>query len=327
MAIAVDPGDASLVAAPIRMDLWQSMADIVFATCEEAPALQASDQLVADRLTSRGHRVTPAAWNARPGTPLYQAFESADAVIVRSTWDYVSLANEFLRFIVRLGERAGVYNEPALMRWNLSKRYLARLREMGAPVIPTRFVAPHGPDIGDALDALGLETGLIKPVIGASGAGIAQISRGDAQGLAAAAAGLNASGMVQPLLSQINDIGETSFVFIDGAFSHAVLKIPSAGNILCQEEHGGESRLIDPPDWAIAAAAAVHGLLPGEKAPLYARIDAIWHEDAAAMRAPGVLDGERFLLMEVEVIEPQLFFSLAPEAAERFAAAIERRIS
>ncbi len=66
------------------------------------------------------------------------------------------------------------------------------------------------------------------------------------------------------------------------------------------------------PEAALTVARRILSLLPAPA--LYARID-------------GVETGEGFLLMEVEVNRPGLFLSLAPEAAERLADAIVRRLS
>ena len=283
------------------------MRTIGFATCREQPNLQASDKIVADVLQGHGVGVIAAPWNGP-----FDPFEEADLIVVRSTWDYAATPGAFLEWLVRLRACSKVFNDPALMMWNMSKRYMARLREGGVPIVPTRFCAPHPRDILAALDDLGLDEGIVKPVYGAGGSGLSIIRRDDADGLRRAVSMLNASAMVQPKLDEITSVGETSFVFIDGIFSHAVLKSPPEGRILCQEEHGGASNLVHLDAETIDMAQSVLDRLP--ELPLYVRVDAI-------------VTPARFLIMEVEAIEPELFFNLAPEQAHVFAKVLLGRLS
>ncbi len=283
------------------------MTTIAFATCRDKPDLQPGDRLAATALAARGVTVRAVPWNGP-----FAAFEGVEAIVARSTWDYLGKEREFLGWLNALDGNDRVFNPPRLMRWNLSKRYLARLSWAGAPVIPTRFVAPHGADIAAAMAELALDTAIVKPVFGLGGAGLSIAARDNPAGLASAARKLNGAGMVQPVRRDIAEIGETSIVFFGGRFSHAVNKRPAAGSLLVHEEHGGVTTRIEPEGAAIDAASSVLDLLP--MAPLYARIDAI-------------VDGPRFELMEAELIEPELFLRVVPEAAETFADAILAALS
>jgi glutathione synthase/RimK-type ligase-like ATP-grasp enzyme len=117
--------------------------------------------------------------------------------------------------------------------------------------------------------------------------------------------------LVQPFIEAVPRDGEMSFVFIEGEFSHAVRKRAAPGDFRVQTEHGGSVAREPVNDRQVRIAAAVLALAP--EPTLYARVDA-------------VLSGEEFLLMELEVVEPDLFFEAAPEAADTLAAAIERRV-
>ena len=118
-------------------------------------------------------------------------------------------------------------------------------------------------------------------------------------------------GFVQALIPEISTLGEASLVFIAGEYSHAVTKRPKSGEILCQADHGGSTGTAIAPDWAISEARRVLTMVPGE--PLYARVDAV------------ILD-HAFQLMEVELIEPELFFTYAPDGADRLATALLDRL-
>ena len=120
--------------------------------------------------------------------------------------------------------------------------------------------------------------------------------------------------MLQPFLPGIRAHGEWSLVFIGGRFSHAVLKRPAEHDFRVQEAHGGSSvaavpdvEIMSAAERAVRAAARCTQLTPDDI--LYARVDGVMH------------DG-RFLLMELEAVEPALFFELAPDAAARMASRI-----
>ncbi|MEL6371574.1 MAG: hypothetical protein AAFR03_12750 [Pseudomonadota bacterium] len=305
-----------------------TLPSIAFATCRAQPDFQPSDAIVAEALKARGIAVRPVAWNGDQA-----AFDSADLIVVRSTWDYYADREGFAAWLAGLRQRDNVFNAPALMGWNYSKRYLARLREQGAPLPPTVFCAPTKADIASAMDALNVEEAVVKPVIGAGGIGLTRVKSGsDADFRRAAEALKGSAAIVQPVLHEITTLGETSFVFIDGRFSHAVRKRPVGGRLLCQEEHGGTSSLVVPSNETIADASKVLDMVPtalpdGTKIgkPLYARIDAIVSDPQIDESAVERLDAA-FQLMEVELIEPELFFNLAPAAAEHFAEAIIHRL-
>ncbi|MEO1135136.1 MAG: hypothetical protein AAFW68_00830 [Pseudomonadota bacterium] len=286
------------------------MTRIVFATCLAQPQLQESDAVLACALEARGSAVRAAPWNGDQ-----DPFRDGDAVIIRSTWDYQESPDRFADWLETLGARAHVYNPPALMRWNMSKRYLLTLAECGAAMPATRLVEPTSESVAAAMDAMGLDEAVVKPEFGATASGLSVVRRGDWPGLGAAAAKLAMPGLIQPLMSEISSVGETSLVFLDGAFSHAVIKRPAAGDIRCQAEFGGRCERVGPPPAVVAQARRILEMLPTE--PLYARID-------------GLILDERLQLMEVELIEPELFFTYCPEAemgaADRFAAAILNRL-
>lgn len=124
--------------------------------------------------------------------------------------------------------------------------------------------------------------------------------------------------MLQPFLASVTDRGEWSAVFVAGAITHCVRKIPAAGDYRVQDDFGARDEPYVPTAGERAAAerafAAALGLLVQSgrlPAPdlLYARADFLW--DAAG--AP--------VLTELELVEPSLFFRHAPAAAAALAVA------
>ena len=277
---------------------------VAFVTWSGLPGLTADDRLAAAALVRRGWAVEPAIWDD-PAVP----WPAYSAAIVRSTWDYHHRPAAFLTWIERM-EAAGVplWNPPAVLRWNLDKRYLGELERRGIAVVPTRIVPKgSGMTLAATLHACGWDDVVVKPAVSASAYETWRSSSRRAGGDAARFAALLDAGdvLVQPYQPAI-EAGEWSLCFFGGAFSHAVLKRPRSGEFRVQSELGGTLSIEHPPPSLVAEAAAVTALIPGGW--LYARVD------ACSVRGS-------LLLMELELIEPTLFFHADPAAADRFATA------
>jgi glutathione synthase/RimK-type ligase-like ATP-grasp enzyme len=278
------------------------MTLIAFATCLEKPHIQPSDALLAVALERRGARVVAAPWNGA-----FEPFVQADATIIRSTWDYQHNVAAFENWLQRLHSvRGKVFNAPSLMRWNMAKTYLVDLAARGAPLPPTRVADRDAGAIARAMDELGLAEAVVKPIYGATSSGLSLVRRGDGEGRRTAVRKLDCRALVQALVPEIA-AGETSLLFFAGEYSHAVVKRPIAGDIRSQAEFGGTVATVAPPSWAIEEASRILALLP--EPALYARVDVV------------LLDGTLWL-MEVEVIEPDLFLTHDDGAAARLADAL-----
>jgi len=278
---------------------------IAFATWRGLPGLSADDRLASAALVEQGLTVIPSVWD----DPVVD-WPSFDAVVVRSTWDYHHRPGEFLDWIARL-ERAGVrvWNPPSLLRWNLDKRYLAELERRGVPVVPTVTVPKgHGSSLADVLVEAGWDAAVVKPAVSASAHETWRTSRARAAADAERFAMLVTAGdvLVQPYLRAVED-GEWSLCFLGERYSHAVLKRPRRGDFRVQSELGGEVLVVPPGPAVVQRAEAIVALLP--RPWLYARVD--------ACQVDGTL-----VLMELELIEPTLFFRADPGAPDRFAEAL-----
>ena len=78
-----------------------------------------------------------------------------------------------------------------------------------------------------------------------------------------------------------------------------------------QQEHGGSAELFYPSAALLDQANQIAAAVPQVRDSLYCRIDAVARKG-------------KLVLMELELIEPELFLGLAEGAAERFAKAIVR---
>ena len=212
----------------------------------------------------------------------------------------------FLAFLDRASRLAPVANDPALVRWNLSKRYLEELGSKGLRVIPSLFVEAPTPAT-EAFAALAAEEIVVKPVVGGGGFGQTRLTRAEAASVV-----LQPGQFVQPLSPEIMTEGEISLIFVDGDFSHAVRKLPGGGDYRIHIIHGGAEQAYAPSASEIEAAHAFVAALP---AP------------ALACRVDVVPTPDGLLLMELEAIEPHLFPTYGPELGERMARACGRLLA
>lgn len=283
---------------------------IALATSARYPDLPADERLVIPALAGLGVAAEPVVWDAAD-VP-WGAF---DAVVVRSCWDYHLRAAEFLGWVARL-ERLGVpaLNPPPLIRWNADKRYLLALAARGVAVVPTRVLPRGVPDARQALlgalDELDADEAVVKPAVSASADGAWRTSRASATADAGRLEALAAGGdvLVQPFVPAVTDAGEWSVLCFGGTPSHAVLKHPAPGDWRVQGELGGTAERKAAPSPVLEQARHVLKAA-GAGRTAYARVDGC------------VIDG-RFVLMELELIEPQLYLALDPRAADRLARAI-----
>lgn len=194
-------------------------------------------------------------------------------------------------------------NPAATLLWNTDKRYLAGLAEAGLPTVPTHFVEVLDTAALDAaFRAFGGDRLVAKPVISAGAYFTQVVERGEP------APDLPRGVMIQPFLDAVQGEGEISLFYFGGAFSHAVRKVAVDGDFRVQPQYGGRLTLFTPDVEAISVAAQVLAAAPG---PLtYARVDLIRGNDGALK------------LMELEAIEPDLYFDLDDGAAGRFVAAV-----
>lgn len=277
----------------------------MLATCRKKPDLTDSDALLALHLRSAG-----AAVSARPWDDIDPAGLDGALVCLRSTWDYHTRSDEFRAWIGALRDHgARVVNPADTVLWNMDKAYLGWLAEGGIPIPETRWIGP-----GDAIDLpallrdAGWDRAVLKPRISATAYGTHLVSSTTTLDEDERRALGRCGALLQAFVPEIEQ-GEMSLVFIDGRFSHAVRKRPAAGDFRVQHEFGGTatSAVAEPAlrEFGALALAAV----PSEWT--FARVDLV-----PTPRGP--------LLMELELIEPDLFFTPGGDGAARLAGALGR---
>ena len=238
------------------------------------------------------------------------SWQRFDAVLLRSTWDYSDRLPEFLAWCERVSTQTRLINPLDVVRWNTDKRYLGELGRAGVPVIETHYLS-----LADAPDDFpAFAEFVLKPTVGAGSRGARRFVADEREQAVAHAAALQAQGrevMVQPYLAQVDSAGETALLYFAGAFSHAIRKGPllPRGSEATRALFAPEQISARQPDEAeLALAERTLDALPFHR-PLYARVDLL----------PSA-DGPR--LLELELVEPSLFFDTAPGSAQRFVAAL-----
>jgi hypothetical protein len=280
---------------------------VALVTCKRLPEPDPDEALLASALERAGVRATLLAWDD-PDAP----WGEQDAAILRSTWNYYEAVERFVGWAEDAAKATRLFNPTSIVRQNARKTYLRDLEARGIDVAPTEFVARGEPrDLAELARARGWEAVVIKPVVSA---GSFRTARFDAPPGADAQAFLDAlvadrDAMVQRWLPSVETHGERSIVWIDGEVTHAVRKSPRfAGGV----EQVSDEVPVAPEERALAERA----LAPFAKDLLYARVDMVRDED-------GVLR-----VMELEMIEPSLFFSRCArenDALDRFVAGVVRR--
>ena len=278
-------------------------------TYEKYPDLTDDDRPLIDELAELRLRAIPVRWDDPSAR-----WEDFQALVLRSSWDYHLRADEFVAWLTAI-ERARVplWNPAPLVRWNMHKRYLRDLEAAGIPVPQTEWLARAEARPLPALMAQrGWKEAIIKPAISASATDTWRTT-GDVRADDRRFRELldRCDLLVQEVVPEVMSAGEWSLIFIDGAYSHAAIKRPRSGDFRVQTELGGTAKPARPTAAIVAAGMAITRHIPGDW--LFARID-------------GVVTARGFLLMEVECIEPLLFFAQEPAARTRFARALKARM-
>jgi|SRR5579859_260017 len=269
---------------------------IALVTAKHIDPARTDDALLSAALAEQGHSFDWQAWDAEG-----VRWQDYDRVVLRSCWDYHRELPRFSAWLDSLGEDVSLVNPLPMVRENLHKRYLLTLAAAGVPVPPLRLVTQgSGATLGTLQAELGGGELVVKPAVSGSAWRTLRVA---ADGASAAEAGFAAlvterDAIVQRFVPEIRE-GEYSLMFFRGRYSHAVLKTPAQGEFRCQAEYGGIVSALAPPAPLCATAERALALFG---TPAYARIDM-------------VLSAGRAMVMEVELIEPVLFFTQYRAAA------------
>lgn len=278
---------------------------IAILTCEKLPDLNPEDQKIIPALAKHNIDAQPAIWSDK--TINWTDF---DYLIFRNTWDYFEKETEFKIWLDQI-EKLGIktLNPIEIIKQNIHKFYLHEMEKQGVTILPTIFI-----DKTDYLNVAQLipphwKKAVIKPAFSAGSYLTEVFEKAESQEISAKYKSIAAEKelLLQEFMPEIQTLGETSFIFFNKKFSHAVNKKPVDGDFRVQSLFGGKYNLVQPSPEMIEKAQKVVDTF--KENLLYARVD-------------GILIDNELYLMEIECIEPDLYFNLSENSLERFVTAI-----
>ncbi|UZR93863.1 ATP-grasp domain-containing protein [Chondrinema litorale] len=280
--------------------------NIGIVTCNEQPDLIPTERFLPFLLQKTGN-VEVVIWN--DPTVIWQSF---DVLIIRSVWDYHLQYESFIKWLDEIeNANINVFNPISVLRKNLHKFYLKELLEKGFPIIPTHFL-PVEEVKTFSLEDLCIEKRwqkiVVKPAISATAWNAYKLENTDQ--IKNFEFPIVADWLIQPFVPEIIEFGEISLMFFNRKYSHAVVKKSSTGDFRVQEEFGGRFTIIEPNNLSVKTALEVLESIEGDL--LYSRVD-------------GVITADGFQIMEVELIEPEMFL-LDNLLQRKFSKSIEKKI-
>lgn len=280
------------------------MKKVCLLTMDSLDRFECYDSLLIEPLSKLDWAVEEISWRKENVN-----WNDFDAVIVRSTWDYQDDVTKFFTVLEQIDKSsARLENSLSVMKWNMNKSYLRDLQNKGVKIVDTIWEKEFRPTLAEKyFEQLKAEEIIIKPNVSANADNTFRIKISEIDSHIEKFQKIFSSKefMVQPFIKSIVDEGEYSLIFFGGKFSHALIKKPKENDFRVQEEHGGSLTSVSPSQEMIVQAETILDKI--NPLPLYGRIDFVRTSD------------NKFALMELELIEPSLYFNLDDSSAERFA--------
>lgn len=272
-----------------------TMTMLTLTTCQSYPTLPENLEPLVKLLSSHVPiHITP-----------WQTYPQTDFILPICAWDYSESPQQFEHWLNQAQHSGSQFINPIeLIKWNMKKSYLCDLAANGHPIIPTYILAPQAPLIYQTMQQNQWDTAVIKPLIGQSGNHVSKVHLNQPlPNLSTYHHGI----VLQPFVTQIQTLGETSLIFFHGHYSHAIQRQPAPQEWRANSRYGVQTYPAYPSQQTIDAAQAVLYSLP--QMPTYARID-------------GIIQADSLLINELEVIEPALYLNQVPHGSQYFAQAI-----
>lgn len=269
------------------------------------------DQLLQAALANRGLSSVRVDW-ANPDVD-WSRFRCA---VFRTTWDYFERRQEFTEWLNRVRQQTRLCNEATLIEWNMDKHYLADLEANGITIVPSRFIERASTaTLHELLDESGWNQAIIKPCISGAARHTYRVNRDSAASLESIVRQLliDESLILQPFQECVMKHGEDTLMLFNGQFTHAVKKVPKQGDFRVQDDHGGTVRSHEPTHAQIEFAQRAMAACPSS--PAYGRVDLVQDNHG------------NLAVMELELIEPELWLRNHPPSATAFADAIAKFVS
>lgn len=280
------------------------MNDVTLVTCSNHPTLPTDDGFLLHALERRGIRFRIAVWN----DPAVD-WSRTPLTVLRAAWDSHLDPPGFDRWLLQSSTQSHLLNDVSMTRWNFDKQYLVELQQRGFDVVPTALItAPSHPAIERTLREFAATELVAKPRFGADAFGTARLPP-TAAAISAHFERFGRHGglLIQPFIPAVERERERSLVFIGNRFSHALYRNAFGRGPTRQTADNMHTPAAEELRYCDHLLAA----LPQQLA--YARVDLV------------PIDGHP-TLMELELIDPSLFFKAQPSASDFLAEQIELKL-
>ncbi|MFN8283190.1 MAG: hypothetical protein U0U67_08230 [Chitinophagales bacterium] len=276
---------------------------VAFVTYHKFPDLYEDDQLLQQYLIQKDIEVIPVSWDN--SSINWQQF---DWIILRSMWNYFEQPIEFDKWLDKLASlNCNVLNPISVVKWNQNKNYFDDFSQKDVQ-LPAYVICSKNENstLKQIMQENNWSKAVVKPTIsgGAYNTWTTTIETVDNDEIRFAELLQHSDMIVQVFVEEIITKGELSLIFFNKKFSHAIYKKAKQGDFRVQLQYGGSVEVIQPDDAILEQAAALLNNIPENL--LYARVDGVVTNDG------------KFLLMELELIEPVLFVSTNKNACENF---------
>lgn len=261
-------------------------------------------------LENNGLKVNRISWD----DPTYD-WQETKTGLIRSIWDCYERFDEFSPWLHNTAKQIQLINPFENVAWNMDKHYLLDLEKKGIPIVPTYIIEQGDTNsLESRIQRMGWDDVILKPTISASAMDTFRLKLSEAMVFEKTYQKLIAKQtmMIQPFQEQIQTKGEISHMVLGGKYSHAIRKVPKEGDFRVQTELGGVCTVHEASPDEIAFIERVIAVCT--PMPVYARVDVMWD------------NADRLVLMELELVEPELWLHEVEGGVERFVEAVVEAI-
>ena len=284
--------------------------NIALITCNKLPNLTPTDQLLIPELAKHNIKAQAVIWSDK-----IINWNDFDYLVFRSPWDYFEKETEFNNWLDLL-QKQGIktFNALEIIQQNKHKFYLRDLEKKGIPIIPTIFIDKTSELNLSQIIPTQWKKAVIKPAYSGGSYQTEVFESKEIESINQKYQPIAAEKelLLQEFIPQIKTQGETSFIFFNKKFSHALNKKPIEGEFRIQVQFGGIYTASEPSVALIQQAQKIVDTFSGNL--LYARVD-------------GIIINNQLQLMEIECLEPDLYFEFKEGSLERFVESMLELIS
>lgn len=269
------------------------------------------DELVINALKEKNLSVVKKDWN----DSIFD-WETTRSILFRSTWDYFDKFELFKKWFNKTKNKCLMINSTETIEWNIDKHYLLDLQEHQIPIPNSEFIKRGSSiDLSLLMQKKNWNEIVVKPTISGAAKNTYRLKKEEIIQFGPTWEKLiyKEDFIVQEFQNNVISEGEVAMIVIGGKFTHAVLKKAKEGDFRVQDDFGGSIAIYNPSEEMVKLAEKCTRILT--PIPSYARVDIIWDNLM------------ELAVSELELIEPELWFRLNPNAAQKLAQHVDLILS